>query len=58
MHDALKNFSPIGLGQQFRAGLYREGLAAFGERGMVELVGIIGYYTFVAMILNAFEMRI
>jgi 4-carboxymuconolactone decarboxylase len=37
--------------------LYREGIAAFGERGMVELVGIVGYYTLVAMTLNAFEMR-
>lgn len=37
--------------------LYREGMAVFGEQGMVELVGIIGYYTFVAMTLNAFEMR-
>ena len=36
---------------------YEAGLAAFGERGMVELVGIVGYYTFVAMTLNAFDMR-
>lgn len=37
---------------------YREGLDAFGERGMVELVGILGYYALVAMTLNAFEMRL
>jgi 4-carboxymuconolactone decarboxylase len=37
--------------------LYREGIATFGERGMVELVGIVGYYTLVAMTLNAFEMK-
>lgn len=36
---------------------YREGITAFGETGMVELVGILGYYTLVAMTLNAFEMR-
>lgn len=36
---------------------FETGLAAFGERGMVELVGIVGYYTFVAMTLNAFDMR-
>jgi len=36
---------------------YREGIALFGERGMVELVGIVGYYTLVAMTLNAFEMQ-
>jgi 4-carboxymuconolactone decarboxylase len=39
------------------AELYRQGIAAFGERGMVELVGIMGYYALVAMTLNAFEMR-
>lgn len=37
--------------------LYCQGIAALGERGMVELVGIVGYYAFVAMTLNAFEMR-
>lgn len=36
---------------------YCDGIAAFGERGMVELVGILGYYTLVAMTLNAFEMQ-
>lgn len=36
---------------------FEAGIAAFGERGMVELVGIVGYYTFVAMTLNAFDMR-
>lgn len=36
---------------------FEAGLAAFGERGMVELVGIVGYYIFVAMTLNAFDMR-
>jgi 4-carboxymuconolactone decarboxylase len=34
--------------------LFRRGLARFGERGMVELVGLVGYYTMVAMTLNAF----
>lgn len=29
---------------------------ALGERGVVELVGLIGYYTLVAMTLNAFEI--
>jgi 4-carboxymuconolactone decarboxylase len=37
--------------------LYKEGISSFDERGMVELVGILGYYTFVAMTLNAFEMQ-
>ena len=37
--------------------LYKEGITEFKERGMVELVGILGYYTLVAMTLNAFEMQ-
>ena len=29
---------------------------ALGERGLVELVGILGYYSLVALTLNAFEI--
>jgi len=29
----------------------------FGDTGLVEVVGVIGYYSFVAMTLNAFEIR-
>jgi 4-carboxymuconolactone decarboxylase len=29
----------------------------FGDREFVEIVGVIGYYSFVAMTLNAFEIR-
>jgi 4-carboxymuconolactone decarboxylase len=36
--------------------LYERGVAALGERGMVELVGILGYYCLVALTLNAFEL--
>jgi 4-carboxymuconolactone decarboxylase len=36
--------------------LYAEGVAALGERGMVELVGILGYYGMVSMTLNTFEI--
>lgn len=36
--------------------LYRSGIAMLGERGMVELVGILGYYSLVALTLNAFEI--
>ena len=36
--------------------VYRRGVAALGERGMVELVGILGYYSLVALTLNAFEL--
>ena len=31
---------------------YRRALAAFGEQGVVDITGIIGYYTFLAMTLN------
>ena len=30
--------------------------AALGRQGLVELVGLVGYYTLVAMTLNAFEV--
>ncbi|WP_270933362.1 carboxymuconolactone decarboxylase family protein [Falsiroseomonas oryzae] len=36
--------------------LYARGVAELGERGMVELVGILGYYCLVALTLNAFEL--
>ena len=36
--------------------LYQRGAAVLGERGLVELVGIIGYYSMVALTLNAFEL--
>jgi 4-carboxymuconolactone decarboxylase len=38
------------------AALYQAGHAALGERGMVELVGILGYYCLVALTLNTFEL--
>jgi 4-carboxymuconolactone decarboxylase len=36
--------------------LHAGGTAALGERGMVELVALIGYYSMVALTLNAFEI--
>lgn len=35
---------------------YRKAVAEFGEAGVVELVGILGYYALVAMTLNLFEV--
>ena len=32
---------------------YAAALAAFGEHGVVDLMGINGYYTFLAMVMNA-----
>jgi 4-carboxymuconolactone decarboxylase len=39
------------------AALYKQGVALFGEPAMVELVGVYGYYSLVAMTLNVFDVR-
>ena len=36
--------------------LYQTAVATIGLRGVVELVGILGYYTLISMTLNAFEI--
>jgi 4-carboxymuconolactone decarboxylase len=38
--------------------LYARAVGAFGEKGVAELVGIMGYYTLVAMTLNVFELSV
>jgi 4-carboxymuconolactone decarboxylase len=35
--------------------LYQTAVAQFGERGIAEIVGIIGYYSLVCLTLNTFE---
>lgn len=37
---------------------YAQGLEAFGERGLVELIGAVGLYGLVSMTLNIFEVAI
>lgn len=37
---------------------FKKTLEALGNQTLVEVVGIIGYYSFVAMTLNAFDMRL
>ena len=37
--------------------VYREAVAALGERGVVELVGLLGYYTLIAMTVNTFDIE-
>lgn len=37
---------------------YDRALAAFGETGVVDLVGTVGYYTLVSMTLNVFEVAL
>jgi len=36
--------------------LYQRAVARFGEQGLVELLGTLGFYTFVSMTLNAFDV--
>jgi 4-carboxymuconolactone decarboxylase len=38
--------------------LYDAAVAAFGERGLAELMAVIGFYTLVSMTLNAFEVEV
>jgi len=38
--------------------LYAQAVAQLGEATLVEVVGVIGYYAFVAYTLNAFDMRV
>ncbi|MFI4934250.1 MAG: carboxymuconolactone decarboxylase family protein [Caulobacterales bacterium] len=38
--------------------LYGRAVAAFTERGLAELMAVIGYYTLVSMTLNAFEVEV
>jgi 4-carboxymuconolactone decarboxylase len=37
--------------------VYRAAVGAVGEQGVVELVGVLGYYTLISMTLNAFDIR-
>jgi 4-carboxymuconolactone decarboxylase len=42
-------------GHGLSQGLYDEAVALLGERGIVEIIGLCGYYTMVSMTLNTFE---
>jgi 4-carboxymuconolactone decarboxylase len=35
---------------------FAEAVAAFGEQGLVEVIGIIGYYTLIGNTLNVFQV--
>jgi 4-carboxymuconolactone decarboxylase len=39
-------------------GLYDEAVELLGERGLVEVIGLCGYYTLVSMTLNTFEFEL
>ena len=53
VHDAA--FALLATGR-LPAALHARATEALGERGLVELVGILGYYSLVALTLNAFEI--
>jgi 4-carboxymuconolactone decarboxylase len=38
--------------------LYAEAVKVLGERGLVEVIGLCGYYTLVSMTLNTFEFEL
>ena len=38
------------------ANTYQAALDELGEQGLVELIGVLGYYNYVAMVLNCFEI--
>ena len=44
--------------QRVDAATYAAALAAFGEHGVVDLMGINGYYTFLAMVMNAAQTAV
>ena len=37
---------------------YKRALAALGEQGLVDLVGVVGYYSLVSITLNVFQMEL
>jgi len=44
--------------KQVREPTYSAALAQFGEQGIVDLIGINGYYTFLAMMMNAAQTAV
>lgn len=38
--------------------LYQRGVGTFGERGLMEITAISGFYTLISMTLNAFEVEV
>jgi 4-carboxymuconolactone decarboxylase len=52
IHDVSKSLHE---GHGLTKGLYDEAVKMLGERGLVEIIGLCGYYTMVSMTLNTFE---
>src|SRR5690606_30662607 len=47
----------LGGGHRVPADVFQEALRRFGEQGVVDLTGLVGYYGVVAAVLNAFEVE-
>src|SRR5258707_13214635 len=45
-------------GHGVEKGLYDDAVKLLGERGVVEVIGLCGYYTMVSMTLNTFEFEL
>ena len=45
-------------GYRVSDGSYGRVVAAFGEQGAVDLVGLLGHYNMIAMTLNVFEISV
>ena len=45
-------------GHGVEKGLYDAAVKLLGERGVVEVIGLCGYYTMVSMTLNTFEFEL
>src|SRR4249919_1794335 len=45
-------------GHGVEKGLYDDAIKLLGERGVVEVIGLCGYYTLVSMTLNTFEFEL
>jgi 4-carboxymuconolactone decarboxylase len=45
-------------GHGVEKGLYDEAVKLLSERGVVEVIGLCGYYTMVSMTLNTFEFEL
>jgi 4-carboxymuconolactone decarboxylase len=45
-------------GHGLTKGMYDEAVKMLGERGLVEIIGLCGYYTMVSMTLNTFEFEL
>jgi len=43
--------------RKLSADIYKVASNALGEQGLVDLIGILGYYTLISMTLNAFEVE-